>query len=126
LGGAGDIAPERMVWLNGSLWITGRGADLLKVSAADGSVQKTIEIGGSGIDVVASGGDVWVPTRSAEVDPTGLPTMDALKRVSASTGAVTTVSQPSGRLDVHGLTVAAGAVWIADNRSGFLYRVPAR
>ena len=126
LGGAGDRAPERMVWLGGSLWITGRGTDLLEVNAADGALRKTIEIGGSGIDVVASGSAVWVPTRSAEVDPTGFPTMDALKRVSTSSGAVTTVAQPSGRVDVHGLTVAGGAVWIADNRSGFLYRVPAK
>jgi len=126
LGGAGDSAPERMVFLRGSLWITGRGTDLLKVDAAGGSLQKTIEIGGSGIDVVASGDDLWVPTRSAEVDQSGFPTMDALKRVATSSGAVTTVAQPSGRLDVHGLTVAGGAVWIADNRSGYLYRVPAR
>jgi hypothetical protein len=123
---AGDSAPERMLWLHDSLWITGRGTDLLKVSASDGSLQKTIEIGASGIDVVASGDNVWVPTRSAEVDPTGFPTMDALKRVATSNGAVTTVAQPSGRLDVNGLTVAAGAVWIADNRSGRLYRVPAK
>ena len=122
----GDRAPERMVWLDGSLWVTGRGTDLLQVRTATGSIQRTIEIGGSGIDVVATGNELWVPTRSAEVDPSGLPTMDALKRVSISTGAVSTMSRPTGRLDVHGLTLANGAVWIADNRSGYLYRVPAK
>jgi streptogramin lyase len=119
----GDGAPERMIWLRGSLWITGRGTDLLQVSPADGSVTRTIEIGGSGIDLVARGGDVWIPTRSAEVDPTGFPTMDALKRVSVSSGAVSTVVRPNSRLDVHGLVTAGGAVWIADNRAGMLYRV---
>jgi hypothetical protein len=49
--------------------------------------------------------------------------MDALKRVSVSSGAVSTVVRSSGRLDVHGLAVAGGAVWIADNRAGMLYRV---
>jgi len=119
----GDGAPERMIWLRGSLWITGRGTDLLQVNPADGSVRRTIEIGGSGIDLVAYGDHVWVPTRSAEVDPSGFPTMDALKRVSVSSGAVSTVVRSSGRLDVHGLAVAGGAVWIADNRAGMLYRV---
>jgi hypothetical protein len=32
-------------------------------------------------------------------------------------------SRPTGRLDVHGLTLTNRAVWIADNRSGYLYRV---
>jgi hypothetical protein len=47
--------------------------------------------------------------------------MNALKRVSTSTGVVSTVARATGRLDVHG--AAAGAVWIADNRSGILYRI---
>ena len=75
------------MWSHGSLWITGRGTDLLKVNPADGSVQETIEIGASGIDIAADGDDLWVPTRSAAVDQSGFPTMDALKRVSVSTGA---------------------------------------
>ena len=120
----GDGAPERMVWRDGSLWITGRGTDLLQVRPSDGAVQRTIEIGGSGIDLVVSGSELWVPTRSAAVDPSGFPTMDALKRVSVSTRTVSTVATPTSRLDVHGLVAANGAVWIADNRRGFLYRVP--
>jgi hypothetical protein len=124
LGGVNERAPERMAFSHGSLWITGRGTDLLKVNPATGSVQRTIEIGASGIDIVAAGDDVWVPTRNAAVDQTGFPTMDALRRVSTTTGQVTTVSRPTTRLDVHGITVAGGAIWIADNRRGRLYRVP--
>jgi hypothetical protein len=122
----GDRAPERMVWLNGSLWVTGRGTDLLEVNAANGSVRRTIEIGGSGIDLVARGNELWIPTRSEATDPSGFPTMDSLKRVSVPAGTVSAVSRPNGRLDVHGLTVANHAVWIADNRGGYLYRIPAR
>jgi hypothetical protein len=59
------------------------------------------------------------------VDPTGLPTMQALRRVSATTGKVTTPATASGRIDVHGLQARGGFVWIADNRSGVLYRVGA-
>jgi hypothetical protein len=108
------------------LWVTGRGTDLLKVNPATGSVDRTIEIGASGIDLVAVGEEIWVPTRSAAVDQSGFPTMDALKRVSVATGAVSTVVEPTARLDVNGLVTAGGAVWLADNRGGRIYRVPAR
>jgi streptogramin lyase len=116
-------APERMVWLHGSLWLTGRGTDLLQVGL-DGSVLRTIEIGASGIDVVARGDDLYVPTRSATVDAGGFPTMDALKRVSATTGDVEVVARPEGRVDVHGLVVTAGRVWLSDNTNGRLYDIP--
>jgi hypothetical protein len=116
-------APERMVWARGSLWITGRGTDLLKVNPADGSVAATIEIGASGIDIAADGDDLWVPTRSAAVDASGFPTLDAVKRVSAATGAVSVVVEAGSRVDVHGLIARNEVLWIADNRSGHLYRV---
>jgi hypothetical protein len=92
------------------------------VRPEDGSIQRTIEIGASGIDVAADGDTLWIPTRSAETDQRGFPRMDALKRVSASSGAVSTVARPTGRLDVHGLVATGGRVWVADNTSGFLYR----
>jgi hypothetical protein len=117
-------APERMVWLGGSLWITGRGTDLLKVDPRDGALQRTVEIGASGIDVAASGGALWIPTRSEAVDPSGFPTMDAVKRVSAATGKVAVVARPTARVDVHGIATSNGAVWIADNTNGVLYRLP--
>jgi virginiamycin B lyase len=120
----GGDAPERMVWAAGSLWVTGRGTDLLQVSTSDGSVRRTIEIGGSGIDVVADGDTLWLPTRSPDVDRSGFPTMDALKRVRIPEGNVATVTRPTGRLDVHGLATGGGAVWLADNRRGVLYRIP--
>lgn len=122
----GGEAPERIVWYRDRLWVTGRGTDLLKVNPANGKIERTIEIGASGIDLAAAGDNIWIPTRSAATDPSGFPTMDALKRVSVSSSSVATVAEPTGRLDVHGLRVAIGAVWIADNRSGYLYRVPAR
>jgi streptogramin lyase len=118
-------APERMAFLAGSLWITGRGTDLLQVDPASGETTKTVEIGASGIDVVAVAGALWVPTRSAAVDPTGFPTMDALRRITPD-GQVQTVASARGRVDVHGLAGGPrGSVWLADNTSGMLYRVPA-
>jgi streptogramin lyase len=121
---AANAAPERIALLDGSIWITGRGADLLRVDPDTGAVKSVIEIGASGIDVVAASGALWVPVRSAAVDRSGFPTMDALRRVSPD-GTVRTVVRPTGRVDVHGLSAAGGAVWLADNTAGVLYRVPA-
>ena len=114
-----------MVYLAGSLWLTGRGTDLVRVDPQTGKALATIEIGAGGIDVVAAAGSLWVPTRSAAVDPTGLPTMQTLQRVSATTQRVTTAATANGRVDVHGLVAASGYVWLADNRAGVLYRVRA-
>jgi hypothetical protein len=117
--------PERIARLGGDLWITGRGTDLLRVDPTSGATKATYEIGAGGIDVVASAGALWVPSRSARVDPTGLPTMETLRRVALS-GSVTTVARSTGRVDVHGLVGTPGAVWLADNTDGLLYRVPTR
>ena len=115
-------APERMVMLGDSLWITGRGTDLLQVDPGTGVVRATIDIGASGIDVVAAAGALWVPVRSAVVDATGFPTMQALRRISATTKRVQTVTRAVGRVDVHGIGAQGRFVWLADNRAGQLYR----
>jgi hypothetical protein len=116
-------APERMALAAGRLWITGRGTDLLVVEPTSGAVEATVDVGASGIDVVAAGGSLWVPARSAAVDRSGFPTMQALRRVSAATREVTTVAVAASRVDVHGLAAANGYVWLADNREGKLYRL---
>jgi outer membrane protein assembly factor BamB len=115
--------PERMVMLDGSLWITGRGTDLLQVDPRSGRVKQTIEIGASGIDVVAAGGALWVPSRSEAVEQSGLPTMESL-RVAWPDGRTATLASPSGRVDVHGLVADSHDVWFADNTAGVLYRMP--
>ena len=121
--GEENVAPERMALLEGNLWITGRGADLFKVDPDSGEIEDTIEVGGSGIDIVAAGGVLWVPSRNPEVDQSGLPTMEALQRVDPD-GTVTTVSEPTSRVDVHGLVADDSDVWLADNTAGIVYRIP--
>jgi YVTN family beta-propeller protein len=116
-------APERMVFASGHLWITGRGTDLLEIDPDNGQVLRTVEIGAGGIDVVASGSTLWVPSRNADVDARGFPTMDALRRVDAATGSVTASVAATGPLDVHGLVADVEGVWLADNTHGVLYRV---
>lgn len=117
-------APERIALLAGSLWITGRGTDLVRVDPATGSVQATLEIGASGIDVVAAAGSLWVPARAAAADGRGFPTMTTLRRVDPATGRVRTVLRASKRVDVHGLVAYRRGVLLADNTGGRLYEVP--
>jgi len=83
-----------------------------------------VDIHGTGIDVVAAANALWVPVRTDTVDQTGFPTMTAVRRVTTN-GEVTTVATARGRVDVHGLAAGVGAVWLADNTGGFLYRLPA-
>jgi streptogramin lyase len=116
-------APERMELLDGSLWVTGRGVDLLRVDPATGEILDTVDVGASGIDVLVADGALWIPSRSAAVDPSGFPTMDALRRVTAK-GRATTPAEPTGPLDVHGLAATEDAVWLADTTNGVLYRFP--
>jgi streptogramin lyase len=90
-------APERIASLAGSLWVTGRGTDLLRLDPETGAVRATIEIGAGGIDVVAAGGSLWVPARDAAADVRGFPIMAALRRVDPATEAVQTVLRASRR-----------------------------
>jgi hypothetical protein len=115
-----DAAAERLALLGDSLWITGRGVGLVEMDPATGAIRRTVDVRGTGIDVVASAGALWVPVRSPAVDRTGFPTMEALRRVGAD-GTVSTVATSSGRVDVHGLAAGLDAVWIADNTNGRLY-----
>jgi hypothetical protein len=120
----GDAAAERLALLGGSMWVTGRGMALLEIDPDTGATRRSVDIRGTGIDVVATAKALWVPVRTDAVDRTGFPTMTAVRRVTTD-GEVTTGATAHGRVDVHGLASGLGAVWLADNTSGFLYRVPA-
>jgi hypothetical protein len=118
-----NAAAERLAMAGNSLWITGRGVPLVEVDPVTGTTRRSVDIDGTGIDVVVKAGALWVPVRTAAVDRTGFPTMTAVRRVTTA-GAVTTVATARGRVDVHGLAVGLGSVWLADNTAGFLYRLP--
>jgi hypothetical protein len=119
-----DAAAERLALLGDGLWITGRGMSLVKMDPSTGAILRTLDIGGTGIDVIAAAGALWIPVRTAAVDRTGFLTMTAVRRVAAD-GSVRTVATARGRVDVHGVAAGPGSVWIADNTSGQLYRLAA-
>jgi streptogramin lyase len=119
-----DAAVERLALSGGRLWATGRGVGLLEVDPETGAVIRTVDIGGTGIDIVAASGALWIPVRSHEVDRTGFPTVTSLRRIDRA-GAVRVVATTDGRVDVHGLVAAGGSIWVADTTQGRLWRLPA-
>jgi streptogramin lyase len=116
-------APERMAYAEGSLWVTGRGTDLLRVDPNTGAVQATIEIGAGGIDVRAAAHSIWVAAPTAEEDERGNPFLDRLLRIDPSTNAIMETIRPTGRIVVHGTESTGDALWLADTAAGRLYRI---
>jgi hypothetical protein len=116
--------PERLVWSAGHLWATGRATDLLELDPNTGSVLRVVEIGPGAIDVVAWGDTLWVAAHDSATLSRGFATLEALRRVDAQSGTVTASTAVTGRLDVHGLVADERGIWLADNTSGVLYRVP--
>ena len=117
-----NAAAERLAFYRGGLWVTGRGVGLVELDPETGAQRRSVEVDGTGIDIVAASGALWLPVRTLAVDQSGLPTMTAVRRIAVD-GTVTTVATAVGRVDVHGLVAAGGAVWLADNTNGFLYRI---
>ena len=116
-------APERMGFAAGSLWVTGRGTDLLRVDPATGAVQATIELGAGGIDLRAAGGSIWVAAPTTEDDLRGNPFLDRVLRIDPATNAIVETIRAKGRVTVNGTAVTGTAFWIADTEHGRLYRL---
>ena len=116
-------APERMTSADGSLWVTGRGTDLLRVNPTTGAVQATLEIGAGGIDVRAAAHSIWVAVATDEADRQGNPFLDWLLRIDPTTNAVTETLRPTGRIVVNGTVSTGNSLWIADTAAGRLYRI---
>jgi sugar lactone lactonase YvrE len=116
-------APERMTYAEGSLWVTGRGTDLLCADPATGAIQATIDVGAGAIDVAAAAHSIWVAVPTDEADRQGNPFLDRLLRVDPATKAVVETLRPTARIVVNGLASTGNALWIADTAGGRLYRV---
>jgi streptogramin lyase len=116
-------APERMAYAAGSLWVTGRGTDLLRVDPNTGALQARIEIGAGAIDVQAAAHSIWVAAPTAEEDAQGNPVLDRLLRVDPATNAIVETVRPTGRVVVTGTASTGSAFWLADTVGGRIYRV---
>ena len=87
-------------------------------------MRATVDIGASGIDVVAAGGALWVPSRSAAVDQTGFPTMEALRRVTPDGDGRATVASRAAASTSTGSPPTTRTCGSRDNTAGIVYRIP--
>jgi streptogramin lyase len=115
-------AAERVATLGGSLWVTGRGLDLLRLTPS-GALAGRTEIGAAGIDVISDGSDLWVPAFTDAAARRGDPVAGAILKVDPA-GAVTASLVPTRRLFVDGFAAGNGALWVLDGVAGLLLRLP--
>ena len=76
-----------------SLWITGRGLDLVRVDPVTGDERGTTEIGAAGIDVAAVAGRLAVISATATGARRGDPIVAAISWVDPATGTVLRTSE---------------------------------
>lgn len=117
-------ATEEVVFASGSLWITGRGLDLLRVDRRTGRVEKTIQIGPAGVKLAVSRGRLIVASYTKAGAMRGDPIVGRFgvfdptrSQFVASTAATQTVY-------LSGLSVVGGTTFVADTVSGRLVRLP--
>jgi len=114
--------PERVAAFGGSLWITGRGLDLLRRSPS-GAPLGTVEVGPAAMDVAASGTSLWTAAFTSSAARRGDPVAGELVRVDASGQVVARVAA-TRRLFVNGLAAGDDALWVYDGVAGLLVRLP--
>jgi hypothetical protein len=124
LGPADNSAAERIASFAGSLWVTGRGLDLLRVSPASGAVLGVTEIGPAGVDVRSDGTNLWVVSYEQAAESRGDPVAGAVLRVAAD-GSVLSAISPTKRFFADGVAAAGGQLWLLDSVAGLLLRLPA-
>jgi hypothetical protein len=115
-------ATEAAVFAHGSLWITGRGLDLLRVDPARGAVVSTVEIGPAGLDVALAGGRILVAVYSEAGASRGDPVVASFASVDPATPAVVATAAAGGYLS--GLGVRGSKIYAADTVTGRLTRLP--
>jgi streptogramin lyase len=116
-------AAERIAFAGGSLWITGRGLDLLRVDPASGTVTGTTDIGPAGIDVLALGSRLVVSAATSRGARRGDPILGALLTVDARTGQVSSTTPASASMFTNGIVVRGDTAWTGDIVHGVVTRV---
>jgi hypothetical protein len=111
--------PERLAYSGDSLWVTGRGLDLVRVDPDSGEVRGSTEIGPAGIDVIALGKRVAVVAATPKGARRGDPLIASVSLVDPATGEVKR-TVPASSLSLTGLTVLAGRLVIFDGLHGRL------
>jgi hypothetical protein len=112
--------PERMTRAGDSLWITGRGLDLVRVDPVTGNERGTTEIGAAGIDVAAVAGRLAGISATATGARRGDPIVAAISWVDPATGTVLRTSEATSATSLTGVAVAGGKLVVLDGLHGRL------
>jgi DNA-binding beta-propeller fold protein YncE len=116
-------ATEQAVFAGGSLWLTGRGLDLLRVDPRSGKVRATVEVGPAGLALAAVGGKVLVASYTDDGARRGDPVVGAFAVVDPATGAVGPAAAATSSSYLSGLAVRNGKIFAADTVLGRLVRL---
>jgi hypothetical protein len=112
--------PERLTRAGDSLWITGRGLDLLRVDPVTGDERGTTEIGAAGIDVTAVAGRLAVISATEAGARRGDPIVAAVSWVDPATGAILRTSEATSATSLTGVAVTGGKLVVLDGLHGRL------
>jgi hypothetical protein len=115
---------EEAVFAFGSLWITGRGLDLLRVEPATGKVAATIDVGPAGFFVARAANKILVASYTAAGARRGDPLVGSVGLVDPSTNTLGPATRAVARSYLSGLAVRGGSVFAADTVLGRLVRLP--
>ena len=113
---------EAAAFSNGSLWITGRGLDLLRVNPATGKVQTVTDIGPAGFDVAVGGGKLVVAGYSKAGARRGDPIVGSFSTVDPRSAKVVATLSATGLAYLSGLAVSGSTIYAADTVQGRFVR----
>ena len=116
-------ATERVAYADGSLWVTGRGLDLLRLSPATGSTEAQVEIGPAGFEVLRAGTKLAVAAYTQRGATRGDPIVGALETVDPATNRVVATQSATRTSYLSGLAVRGSTAWAADTVLGRLTRL---
>ncbi|MGN6799550.1 MAG: hypothetical protein ACTHKS_15525 [Gaiellaceae bacterium] len=113
---------EAVAFMNGSLWLTGRGLDLLRVDPATGTVQTVTEIGPAGFAIAPSDGKLVVASYSRAGARRGDPVVGSFATVEPRAGKVIATLAATRPAYLSGLVVAGQTIYAADTVQGRFVR----
>jgi hypothetical protein len=116
-------ATEEVAFSAGSLWITGRGLDLLRVSTRTGEVQSKVEIGPAGLNVAASGSRLLVAAYTPRGARRGDPVVGSFLTVDPATGRIVARTNATASSYLSGWALAGRSLYAADTVQGRLARL---
>lgn len=113
---------EAAAFLNGSLWITGRGLDLLRVSPSTGKVRGVTDVGPAAFNLATSGGRIVFAGYSGAGARRGDPIVFRVGVVDPRSSTVVAAVTATRTVYLSGMSLLGGTIYAADTVQGRLVR----